>query len=795
VVIRSPRPDWRLRILQIGGEIADDLPMFASPVPMRSRARLAFAVGGILTLLAAIVPSWVASQRNASALTGEASAFARVFTGEVTAQLREFDTLAPRWAASEPLLSFAANNDPLGPTASQPPKLLFPGFVAFEPPFVVGPGETPPTMLAAYVQRIDKGYAIINNFVSMDLAATQMKLGLNPIPNANDNVKFINLSLTAIQRAQMIPAFTDAGSSDVGKSLDTWALAYPVTNRGWLVAPIATEGFSKLLATSRRSEALDVAIHAGANETAPLIARRAMKQGSSSLRRTVSTTRQVGQPFTFVIAADAHFATSSVPSPMLTVVVGVMASTLMALLLGRRHQKQNERVLTNERDAANKLARTDALTQLPNRLAITESLDELSRRTLRDHPIALLLCDLDRFKIVNDARGHDAGDTLLIEVARRLQRIAPEAMVARLGGDEFIVLLEKTSSAQAVDVAHQIVERLREPFAVGVDRVVIGVSVGLTVVEADEPVDRPNVLRDADLAMYGAKREGGNCVHVVTEELRRSGGGQLDLELELRAAFGTGQLVAWYQPLVDCNEEIHALEALVRWQHPTKGLLNPGSFLPAAKRAGLLAELSTDVLSQVCREVSEWNRQRIERSERPVIVHVNCVEEQLMDLSFADVVGTYLSATGMNPAHLLLEISEETAMDRLPKGIPTVQAIRAMGVKFSLDDFGFGNASLTMVRQLGGVAEIKLDKSIVDGLAGVAGPDAADLAVIKAVRKFATDQHIVLVAEGIEQPEQRDLLITLGIDLMQGYLFHKPQPADRIADLLLSPKHERQLTL
>lgn len=749
----------------------------------RSWARVAFTAGVLLSVLASLAPGWVMNKRNEEELRRQATVLQRSFGHEVDALLSEFRTLAPRWSASDPQAAMMGQPDFWGTPPSTRPELLYPGFVAFESPFPLAPGETTDMLMAASIERGSAAYQQTNTMVAKNLAEVLRSMGLVPIPTDVEKPRFIELKFDSVQQAQMIRTPMGAIGDSEASPL-TWALAAPVANRGWLVAPIDASGLSKAFASGTQSEAFDVAVHAGTTEKAPLVGRVAMKTRVSSLRRTVSTATHLGQRFTFAVSAERNFATGSAPNPTLILFGGIIVSSLVALGLRLRRQTIDARVLTDERDAANLLARTDPLTQLPNRLAIAEALERISRSSRVD-PMAVLLCDLDRFKIVNDARGHDAGDLLLIEVARRLQRVAPNSLVARLSGDEFVIVLTPTSPEDAIDTAHLVVERLREPFPIGTDQVVIGTSVGVTICQPDTATDRSSLLRDADLAMYAAKRDGGNRVHVATDEIRDSGGAQLDIELELRAAFGTGQLVAWYQPLVDRHDEIRALEALVRWQHPTRGLLSPGLFLPAAKRAGLLAEISTDVLSQVCRDVATWNRQRADHGVDPIIVHVNCVEEQLMDPSFADVVGAYLASSGLNPAHLLLEVSEETAMDRLPKGLPTIQAIRAMGVRFSLDDFGFGNASLTMVRQLGGVAEIKIDKSIVDGLANPTGPDPADVAVIQAVRTFADDQGIVLVAEGIEEPQQRDLLVELGVDLMQGYLFHRPNTPEHTEMLLL----------
>ncbi len=192
------------------------------------------------------------------------------------------------------------------------------------------------------------------------------------------------------------------------------------------------------------------------------------------------------------------------------------------------------------------------------------------------------------------------------------------------------------------------------------------------------------------------------------------------------------------------------------------------------------------MLARACEDVARWNERRAEAGLAPLVVHVNTVEEQLLDSGFADVVGAYLQASGLDPACLLLEISEETALDRLPATVPTLDLLRSGGVRFSIDDFGFGNSSLTMVRRVGEVAELKLDKSIVDGLAPGTSPEGADHAAVRAIIEFARAQMITVVAEGIEHEEQFALLSSLGVELFQGYLFHRPQPAAAL-DALLAP--------
>ncbi len=751
-----------------------------TPGGRRPRPVLLLLCGGALTVAASLLPGALATRTAVSTLNRSTLDVSQAISDDFDAQVRELEALSERWVDIDP----ARGPEPVyenPPTAQA--KYLFSGFAVFTPFFRDPSVDTPVDVGVVSLVRTKTGYDITNYYVDTEIVKKISALKM-PIPAPKTaKPQLIRIDLDERTKVNIFPNTTPTDSPVVQAST-TWAIAVPSVGNGWFVAPVNQSGLAKLLEKRSDGASLDVALYTGSNGKGQLLNHRLVDFDTSSLRRASESFSAVDSPLSIVVWADSSFGAQQPISGLMVLLAGLSLTALLSGLAASRGHKRETEALETERDTANSLARTDVLTGLPNRLSITELLEGLSESAL-ETSTAVLLCDLDRFKIINDARGHDAGDMLLAEVARRLQAVEPGTFVGRLGGDEFVMVLTSTTAADAVDVGHRVVDRLKEPFAIGTDRVVIGSSVGLTFVGAGSVVDRSSLLRDADLAMYAAKHEGGNRVSVITEELRTASGGQLDIELDLRRAFGTTQLEAWYQPLVNHRDEIVGLEALVRWQHPTKGLLSPAVFLPAAKRAGLLGEVSTIVLSQVCVDVSEWNRQRVLAGQPPVIVHVNCVEEQLMDVSFADVVAAYLASSGMDPAHLLLEISEETAMDRLPKGLPTMKALRSLGVRFSLDDFGFGNASLTMVRQLGGVAEIKLDKSIVDGLAEVDGPNEADLSVIQAVKKFASDQGITLVAEGIELASQRDLLVGIGVDVLQGYLFYRPQPRAITEQLLL----------
>ncbi len=748
-----------------------------------SQAGLIFAIGGAITAVSALAPRVIVDRQNANALRAEHHAIGLALTEEIRASEAELIAVGARWksyGSPQPADSGAE----FGTPPANAPTRLFVGFTSIGR--LRTPSNGPEIVLVSEIERRAKSYVRQQLAIGSDLAEDTKTLGLKLPPSTTAERRIIRLPLASLKQPDIFIPETGPNAAQPSTT-EVWGLAVPVAGKGWLVAEVRPDGVKRIVRSRTRGRLLDVSLYLGTTSNAPLVAHVRSDKETWAPQRHTETFEVAQQKFTLVTEADERFARSWAPSGGLVALLGLAFTSLIALLVGTRQHRQNTHLLQAELTQARHLARTDTLTGLPNRLALNEQLDHLAE-TQQAERFALLMCDLDRFKVVNDARGHDVGDLLLRDVAQRLTAVLPSAMIARLGGDEFVIVVD-TTSANPVDIGYQMVDTLKRPFAVGSDTVVIGSSFGLAMGHGKEAT-RSSLLRDADLAMYAAKRGGGNRLAVVNDDLRASGSGQLDLELGLRRAFGSNQLVAWYQPIVDEQREIRALEALVRWNHPDRGLMFPGAFLPAAKSAGLLAELSTSVLSQVCRDVPVWNAERVAAGLEPLVVHVNCVEEQLMDATFADVVASYLAEGGMNPAHLVLEVSEETALDRLPKGLPTIESLRAMGVRFSLDDFGFGNASLTMVRQLGGVAEIKLDKSIIDSLAPSEVTGSADIAVIRAVAEFAKAQHVILVAEGVEHEEQRTALLELGVDLFQGYLFSKPLPPGRIADLIRPDRPE-----
>ncbi len=749
-------------------------------------------LGAIATVGASTLPTTITHRRNSQVITSAQHRVAEAFVREFDGAIHEARNLGSRWDPSR-----AAELDvgaQFGSPPNDAPKSLFRSISIVALQQNSGRGTD---AFALRITRSRSSYDTSGFLAGSYLDRSLATLGLDTLPTASTRPKFAKVRAEELQLPSLLgerDRFDDSTIQRRARS-EVWYLAVPVSAKGWILFDLVDDGLTRMVNGQPRGVDLAVELRLGERLKSEFVG---AVRTDASIGATVHRTSvlQAGG-LTFSLSASIKgLSNSSLPTPSSILFLGTLINALVVTVLASRHRRHSISALTTERDEALLSARTDPLTSLPNRLAVTEQLEAICADPQRK-PLAVLMGDLDRFKIVNDARGHDAGDHLLIEVGQRLQSIVPDQLVARLGGDEFVAVLQSVGPDQAVAIGQKFVDALRRPFTIGEDAVVVGISIGLVHVEAKQPLVRSQLLTDADIAMYAAKRSGGNRVATVDDNLRRIEGGQLDLELDIRAALGTGQFVTWYQPLVDAHQEVRALEALVRWEHPERGLLSPGMFLPAAKSAGLLGEISTAVLARACTDVARWNETRIAKGMPPVVVHVNCVEEQLMDTSYADVVSAYIQMSNMDPAHLLLEVSEETAVEKLPKGLPTLQMIRSMGVRFSLDDFGFGNSSLTMVRQLGGVAEIKLDKSIVDGLApsqptfstgesaNAAGTSSPDIAVIKSVVEFAAAQNVLVVAEGIEHREQFDQLVALGVDLFQGYYFHHPQPGSIVEQLLL----------
>ncbi|HEV3353905.1 MAG TPA: EAL domain-containing protein [Acidimicrobiales bacterium] len=441
----------------------------------------------------------------------------------------------------------------------------------------------------------------------------------------------------------------------------------------------------------------------------------------------------------------------------------------------------NQRDITERRAFQERLTRQayhDALTGLPNRSLFQSRLEvALARAARRERTIAVLFIDLDRFKVINDSLGHETGDELLVAVAGRLREaVRDEDTVARLSGDEFTVLLEEVEDeVEAAQVAQRIIEDIRRAIDLEGHQVFVGASVGIALSHNGE--DRAeDLLRDADLAMYRAKERGRSRYEIFEVTMGARARLRLDLESELRKALENDELVLHYQPEVSLRSgRIIGAEALVRWEHPERGLLMPDEFIPMAEETGLIQPVGRALLHKACVQAGEWQARF--GIGAPTRVSVNVSGRQLPTL--VRDVARVLGRTGLDPRTLVLEITESVVMDDPEAAILTFEALRHMGVSLAIDDFGTGYSSLSWLKNFP-ISTLKLDKSFVQGL----GVDPADRAIAQSVLTMASCLDVTVTAEGIETAEQAAELISLGCISGQGYYYARPKPADEIDQLL-----------
>ncbi|WP_304000383.1 putative bifunctional diguanylate cyclase/phosphodiesterase [Methyloversatilis discipulorum] len=435
------------------------------------------------------------------------------------------------------------------------------------------------------------------------------------------------------------------------------------------------------------------------------------------------------------------------------------------------------------------LAYHDSLTGLANRQMFREMLDHTLARSQRTGSrCALLYLDLDRLKRINDSYGHTLGDQILREVATRLiasirsadlvahDDSLHEEVVARLGGDEFTVLLTDLSRAEdAARVAARICAELGRPLQVAHVELVVTASIGIAIFP-DNGADPETLLRHADMAMYAAKQRGRNTYEFFTEAMQQQAVERLSLEQDLARALESGQFSLHYQPQVDAGSgRIVSAEALLRWEHPQRGMVSPVQFIPVAEETGLIVPLGEWVVLTACRQMAEWRQAGL-----PVVpVAVNLSAHNFRSDSLLTSIAHALESTGLPSSYLHVELTESAVMQEPEAAMKTLGALKAIGLKLSIDDFGTGYSSLSTLKQFP-IDLLKIDRSFVRDLP----EDGSSASIVEAILALANALGLGVVAEGVETAAQRDFLCSRRCGLMQGYLFSKPLPADGFAGLL-----------
>ena len=452
--------------------------------------------------------------------------------------------------------------------------------------------------------------------------------------------------------------------------------------------------------------------------------------------------------------------------------VWILANDLRQTM--QRLQREIQRVKASEASFTH-LAQHDALTNLPNRLLVSDRMEQAIGQARRyGRRAALLYLDLDNFKNINDSLGHDAGDELLKEVAGRLQGAVREMdTVSRQGGDEFLIVLTDVADLDAISAAaNHVLNTMTQPFSLKGMQIVTSVSIGVALYPEDGD-DFAALLKHADLAMYQAKAEGRNAFRFFDARMNADILERLNLDLGLREALSQQQFVLHYQPIVDIHSgRLLAAEALIRWQHPQRGMVGPDKFIPVAESSGLIVEIGEWVLNEACRQMMVWRAAGLPA----FVVSVNLSSVQFRRGNLQALVAAALQRYGLPAECLELELTESLLLQDSERFIDTLYGLKALGVKLSIDDFGTGYSNLSYLQRFR-VDKLKIDQSFVRKLQD--SPE--DRAIVTAIIQMAKSLHLLTIAEGIEDDSTRQVLAELGCDQGQGYWFSRPLVASDFA--------------
>ena len=456
----------------------------------------------------------------------------------------------------------------------------------------------------------------------------------------------------------------------------------------------------------------------------------------------------------------------------------MLAATPGLLMFGIMLSLRILQIRRRTEDRVNHIAFHDDLTSLPNRLMLTRHLDQaLSRHRRAGTRLAILFMDLDRFKVINDSLGHDVGDLLLRQVADRLRaQSRDDDMVARMGGDEFVVLIENHENLQDISAcAKRLVDELSAPYALGRNGCHVTLSIGISVFPSDGS-DSQALLKAADVAMYRAKETGRNNYLYYSPSMYVHTAERLELESDLRHALERGEFLLHYQPKIEvATGLIIGIEALLRWQHPLRGLISPMDFIPLAEETGLIVPIGEWVLATACARTKAWQ----DKTRARLGVAVNLSARQFADPMLLPKLTQIIHASGLNPSSLELEITESVVMSHGECAVTALEKLKSIGVQIAMDDFGTGYSSLAYLKRFP-IDTLKVDRSFIRDIPS----DSGDMKITRAIIAMAHSLKLKVVAEGVETADQLKFLEAQRCDAVQGYFLFRPLPEEQVAAVL-----------
>jgi diguanylate cyclase (GGDEF)-like protein len=460
--------------------------------------------------------------------------------------------------------------------------------------------------------------------------------------------------------------------------------------------------------------------------------------------------------------------------------IGTLVTSFNRMMATIEQQAEEIGQFPRRLEQLTKQAFRDSLTGLPNRALFMDRLSHgLTGAKRRHEHLAVLFLDLDRFKVINDTLGHTVGDQLLVEVSDRLgSSLRPGDTVARLGGDEFGILLEDVADAETAEaVALRIEEELAKPLHFEGREIFVSASIGIALSSARLGMPE-EILRDADLAMYHAKSKGSARHEIFDDSMSAPALDRMDLEMDLRSAISRQEFRLHYQPILRMDTgRITEVEALIRWQHAKRGLLQPDSFIGLTEETGLIVPIGQWVLREACRQAREWQLEF--PSIPPLVMSVNLSAKQFQNPNLVQEISQALAESGLAAGSLKLEITESVVMQDAPATLAKLKDLKDLGIRLAIDDFGTGYSSLGYLKRFP-VDTIKIDRSFVKGLS----KDGNDNAIVRAVITVAKTLNMDVTAEGVETEQQRIELKALGCDRAQGFLFARPADAEHVGPLL-----------